>query len=71
MTCFLVPLWSQEVPDNAVWTSPKETFWLGDHNVSLKCEFKGTPFAVYWMKGKYDYGQAILPINDLPTNITT
>ncbi|XP_030833494.1 uncharacterized protein LOC105446464 isoform X2 [Strongylocentrotus purpuratus] len=41
-----------KVSDDAVWTSPQETFWIGQTDASLNCSFQGTPIAVYWLKGE-------------------
>ncbi|XP_063959093.1 uncharacterized protein LOC135154834 isoform X2 [Lytechinus pictus] len=40
------------VPDDAVWTSPSETFLVGQSGASLKCSFQENPIAVYWLKGE-------------------
>eukprot|EP00057_Strongylocentrotus_purpuratus_P013780 XP_011668254.1 PREDICTED: uncharacterized protein LOC105440142 [Strongylocentrotus purpuratus] len=39
-----------DVPDDVVYTDGDKTVKIGD-SVVLKCQFRGTPSAVYWKKG--------------------
>ncbi|XP_030834803.1 uncharacterized protein LOC115921449 [Strongylocentrotus purpuratus] len=39
-----------DVPDDVVYTDLHKTVRIGDR-VVLKCQFRGTPLAVYWKKG--------------------
>nr|XP_054760111.1 uncharacterized protein LOC129266299 [Lytechinus pictus] len=42
---------SENIPDNKVWTPPTATFFYGQQKANITCKFRGTPYAVYWMKG--------------------
>ena len=47
---FLYPGVACDVPDDVVYTDLHKNVRIGD-NVVLKCQFHGTPIAVYWKKG--------------------